>query len=205
MSKTKFDLNKALQTAQLYIPIDYDSIPINTEMSKSSYQKTMDDFNNTLDNIKNETSWVGAGAKQRKEEQEKRDSLPWHSKLGYYLLATPQDNASVPLYTRSASDRLMVGDYAGAESIQKPIDTISGIASGVGALGAFGLSGLFGAAATYGWPAALAAEAVSTGTGITGYQAFNKLGRYIDNKKGTNVAPYLSFLAALVQVWQVMV
>lgn len=50
-------------------------------------------------------------------------------------MTVPQDT-SLPLYSQSAADRLMVGDYAGAEAIQKPINTMATIATGAGLLGA---------------------------------------------------------------------
>ena len=189
MPEKKFDLNKALQAAKVFyaVPSSY---------PWSNVNRTLTGFNYDADEIKDELSWIGSGARARKEEQEKRDNLPWHSKLGYQLMTIPQDT-SLPLYSQSAADRLMVGDYAGAEAIQKPLNTIGAIATGAGLLGAMGGAGLFSAAATYGWPAALTAEAVSTGTGIAGYNGFNKLGQYIDNKYGTNTAPYLSFFGSL--------
>lgn len=64
-------------------------------------------------------------------------------------MTVPQDT-SLPLYSQSAADRLMVGDFAGAEAIQKPLNTIGAIATGAGLLGAMGGAGLFSAAATYG-------------------------------------------------------
>lgn len=189
MPEKKFDLNKALQAAKVFyaVPSSY---------PWSNVNRTLTGFNYDADEIKDELSWIGSGARARKEEQEKRDNLPWHSKLGYQLMTVPQDT-SLPLYSQSAADRLMVGDYAGAEAIQKPLNTIGAIATGAGLLGAMGGAGLFSAAATYGWPAALTAEAVSTGTGIAGYHGFNKLGQRIDNKYGTNIAPYLSFFGSL--------
>ena len=190
MPEKKFDLNKALQAARLYTPIDYGYTP------QFDISTSVNDFNNTANNVLSDIDWVGSGVRARKEEQEKRDNLPWHSKLGYQLMTVPQDT-SLPLYSQSAADRLMVGDYAGAEAIQKPINTVATIATGAGLLSAMGGADLLNAAATYGWPAALTAEAVSTGAGIAGYHGFNKLGQHIDNKRGTNIAPYLSFFGSL--------
>jgi hypothetical protein len=70
MPEKKFDLNKALQAAQLYTPVDYGYIP------QFDIQTTLSDFNNTVDNVLSDINWVGSGVRARKEEQEKRDNTP---------------------------------------------------------------------------------------------------------------------------------
>lgn len=45
MSEKKFDLNKTLQAAQLYTPIDYGYT------SQFDIQTSQDNFNNTADNV----------------------------------------------------------------------------------------------------------------------------------------------------------
>ena len=75
-------------------------------------------------------------------------------------MTVPQDG-TLPLYTRSAADRMMVGDFAGAEAIQKPVNTVGAIATGMGLLGAAGLADLIATTGTYGLGTALAAEGLS--------------------------------------------
>lgn len=187
MPEQKFDLNKALQAARLYTPVDYGYMP------QFDIQTSQDNFNNTADNVLSEIDWVGSGVQARKEEQEKRDNIPWYSKLGYAAMSF-SNPGDVPVTSALAADRYMVGDVEGGKNIQKTQDIMGSIAGTAATLGPADFAKTAG---TYGIGSALAAEGLSWGTGIAGYHGFNKLGQYIDNKRGTNIAPYLSFFGSL--------
>jgi hypothetical protein len=70
MPEKKFDLNKALQAARLYTPVDYSYTP------QFDIQTSQDNFNNTSNNVLSDINWVGSDVRARKEEQEKRDNTP---------------------------------------------------------------------------------------------------------------------------------
>ena len=190
MPEKKFDLSKVLQAAQLYTPIDYGYTP------QFDIQTSQDNFNNTADDVLSEIDWVGSGVRARKEEQEKRDNTPWYSKLGYAAMSS-SNPGDVPTTSALAADHYMVGDVEGGKNIQKTQDTIGSIAGTAATLGPYAIADFAKTAGTYGVGSALAAEGLSWGTGIAGYHGFNKLGQYIDNKRGTNIAPYLSFFGSL--------
>jgi hypothetical protein len=70
MSEKKFDLNKVLQAARLYAPVDYGYTP------QFDIQTSQDNFNDTSNNVLSDIDRVGSGVRARKEEQEKRDNTP---------------------------------------------------------------------------------------------------------------------------------
>lgn len=176
--------------------IDYGNLPHDIQLLGERVRQTAQNFRDSVDEQFPEIRIKQEQEKIRQEEKEKIDRLPWHSKLGYHLMTVPQDG-TLPLYTRSAADRMMVGDFAGAEAIQKPVNTVGAIATGMGLLGAAGLADLIATTGTYGLGTALAAEGLSWGTGTAGYYGGNWLGQKIDNKHGTNITPWLSILTSI--------
>lgn len=176
--------------------IDYGNLPHDIQLLGERVRQTAQNFRDSVDEQFPEIRIKQEQEKIRQEEKEKIDRLPWHSKLGYHLMTVPQDG-TLPLYTRSAADRMMVGDFAGAEAIQKPVNTVGAIATGMGLLGAAGLADLIATTGTYGLGTALTAEGLSWGTGTAGYYGGNWLGQKIDNKHGTNITPWLSTLTSI--------
>ena len=191
MPEKKFDLNKALQAAQLYTPIDYGYTP------QFDISTSVNDFNNTSNNVLSDIDWVGSGVRARKEEQEKRDNLPWHSKLGYAVMSTTNPG-DAPYTSALVSDRYMVGDVEGAKEIQKTQDKVGSIASAASILGAYGIGDFATAVDTYGMKRALMAEGLSSLIGTGSAYAGNRLGQTIDKRHGTNIAPWLSTIGGFI-------
>ena len=189
MPEKKFDLNKALQAAKVFyaVPSSY---------PWSNVNRTLTGFNYDADEIKDELSWIGSGARARKEEQEKRDNTPWYSKLGYAAMSTPNPG-DVPATSALAADRYMVDDVEGGKNIQGMQDTIGSIAGAAATLGPMGISGFADTAATYGLGHAIGSEALSWGTGAAGYHGFNKLGNWIDKTYGTNTGKWLPLVGSI--------
>lgn len=191
MSEKKFDLNKVLQAARLYTPVDYGFTP------QFDIQTSQDNFNNTSNNVLSDIDWVGSGVRARKEEQEKRDNLPWHSKLGYAAMSS-SNPGDVPTISALAANRYMVGDVEGGKEIQKTQDTVGSIASAASILGAYGIGDFATAVGTYGLKRALAAEGLSSLIGAGSAYTGNKLGQVIDKKYSTNITPWLSTIGGFI-------
>lgn len=177
--------------------VDYGTLPQDMNDMMDRVHQTATNFNNRVDEL-----FPGIKIKQeqeriRQEEKEKKDNLPWYAKLGYAAMTSPMTPGDVPSVSPYASERWMVGDKEGAQSMQKTQDAIGSVAAGLSLLGPYGVADFAQTAGTYGLGSALAAEGLSWGTGTAGYYGFNKLGQYIDNKKGTNITPYLSFFGGL--------
>lgn len=191
MPEKKFDLNKALQAARLYTPVDYGYTP------QFDISTSINDLNNTANNVLSDIDWVGSGARARKEEQEKRDNLPWHSKLGYASMSTPNPG-DVPAISALTSDRYMVGNVEDGKNIQKMQDTVGSIASAASVLGPYTIADFTTAASTYGLKRALTAEGLSSLIGTGSAYASNRLGQAIDKRLGTNTVPWLSTIGGFV-------
>lgn len=191
MPEKKFDLNKALQAAQLYTPIDYDYTP------QFDIQTSQDNFNNTANNVLLDIDWVGSGARARKEEQEKRDNTPWYTKLGYAVMSTPNPG-DTPATSPLAANRYMVSDVEGGKEIQKTQDTVGSIAGAASVLGPYTIADFTTAAGTYGLKRALTAEGLSSLIGTGSAYTGNRLGSTIDKKYGTNTTPWLSTVGGFI-------
>lgn len=190
MPEKKFDLNKALQAAKVFyaVPSSY---------PWSNVNRTLTGFNYDADEIKDGLSWIGSGARARKEEQEKRDNLPWHSKLGYAAMSTPNPG-DVPATSALTSDRYMVGNVEDGKNIQKMQDTVGSIASAASVLGPYTIADFTTATSTYGLKRALAAEGLSSLIGTGSAYTSNRLGQAIDKRLGTNTVPWLSIIGGFV-------
>ena len=183
----------------LYKPqsVDYGTLPQDMNDMMDRVHQTAANFNNRVDEL-----FPGIKIKQeqeriRQEEKNKKDNLSWYAKLGYAAMTSPMTPGDVPSVSPYASERWMVGDKEGAQSMQKTQDAIGSVAAGLSLLGPYGVADFAQTAGTYGLGTALAAEGLSWGTGTVGYYGGNWLGQKIDNKHGTNITPWLSILTSI--------
>ena len=178
-------------------PIDYGTLPQDVNDIKDRVRQTTSDFNNRVDELFPEIKIKQEKERIKQEEKNKKDTIPWYSKLGYAVMTSPSTPGDSPVVSPLASERWMVGDKEGAQSMQKTQDTIGSVAAGLSLLGPYGIADFAQTTGTYGLGTALAAEGLSWGTGAAGYYGGNWLGQKIDNKYETNITPWLSTIGAL--------
>lgn len=177
--------------------VDYGTLPQDMSDMMSRVHQITANFNNRVDELFPEIRIKQEQERIRQEEKDKKDNLPWYAKLGYAAMATPTTSGDVPVVSPYASERWMVGDKEGAQSMQKTQDTIGSVAAGLSILGPYGIADFAKTAGTYGVGSALAAEGLSWGTGTAGYYGFNKLGNWIDNTHGTNTRKWLPLVGSM--------
>ena len=177
-------------------PIDYGTLPQEANDMKDRVRQTAIDFNNRVDELFPELKIKQEKERIKQEEKNKKDTLPWYSKLGYAAMTSPSTPGDSPVVSPLASERWMVGDKKGAQDIQKTQDTVGSAATAMSLMGAYGVADFAKTAGTYGLRSAASAEGLSWGTGTAGYHGGNWIGQKIDKEYGTDITPWLSTLGA---------
>lgn len=157
MPENKFDLNKALQAAKLYTPIDYRiQVP-------------------QLSAMRNFENWrTDQGYKTEKEKQKEfEDNI---KAMQERTVGLSDADSATDWYHAMETNPVKRAEW------DRQAAAVTG--HGIGAIATIASAG------TMGWIPSL----ISTGTGYAGGYGGYKLGEAIDNRYGTNTAPWLSLI-----------